>query len=146
MEVVLSVQWSVKTKANSLTTATRFSCAHGIEEAEKLLDVSDLERIVDAVTHTHQRQASSAVLARDVGSHKCSDASRIHIGDVGEIDNQRTRGVGAHCGLKAKYSGHDQRAVEAKNSLARLASGLVINAKSLLRHGGDINACVILNC
>ena len=35
---------------------------------------------------------------------------------------------------------------EAKNALSRLRSGLVFNVEVLLRHGGDINACVTLDC
>jgi len=43
-----------------------FRRADGIEESEELLDPSDLERIVDAFTYTHQSQAPPTVLTRDI--------------------------------------------------------------------------------
>ena len=92
------------------------------------------------------RRLPCAGRARDRDSVDRPDAGRIHIGDVGEIDDQRARSVGAHRCLKREHGGHDQCSVEAKNALSRLRSGLVFDMQALLGHGGDINACVTLDC
>jgi len=106
-------------------------CAHGIEEAEELFDPSDAERVVDAFADAHQRKASSALLAGDVRSNQRADSCRIHIGDVGEINDQRAGGVGTHHGLELEHRGHDQCSVKAENALSLLGSRLVFNAKGL---------------
>ena len=63
--------------------------AHRIEKMEELLDVGDFERVMHAIAHTHQSQLPAAVLASNVGSDQRANTGGIHIGDVGEINNQR---------------------------------------------------------
>jgi hypothetical protein len=57
-----------------------------------------------------------------------ADAGGVHVRDVREINDQRTRSVGAHGGLELKHRGHHQRAFKAKDALSGLGSGLVCNA------------------
>jgi hypothetical protein len=56
-----------------------FGRTHRVEEAEELFDMRHLERVVDALTHTYQRQTPSAMLARDVRSHERSDACWLKV-------------------------------------------------------------------
>jgi hypothetical protein len=86
---------------------------------------------VDALADTYQRETSPALLAGDVRPYESADSCRIHIGDVGEINDQDAGGVGTHHGLELEHRGHDQRSVQAENALSWLGSGLVFNAKGL---------------
>jgi hypothetical protein len=122
------------------------SQAYGIEELEELLDVCDLESIMHAIAHTYQSEDTPAVLTRNVGSDEGANARRIHIRDLTEIDDQGARGVGSHGRLEGKHRGQNERSVEAKNALSWLTSGLIVDLKGLLRHGGDSTSGTILNC
>src|SRR5271156_2868758 len=129
-----------------LSGARLFRRAYGIKEAEKLLDPGDLERVVDALAHAYQRQISSTMLPRNIRSHECADARGIDVGNLAKVDDQCLRGVSPYDRLKIKHRRHHQRSVERENALSWLSSGLVFNAKGFLRHDGDINSHVILDC
>src|SRR5580704_10984096 len=118
--------------------------AHGIEKMEELLDVGDFERVMHAIAHTHQSKLPAAVLASNVGSHESANTGGIHVGDVSEINNQRAGRIGPHSRLEWKHCGKHECFIETKNALSWLASGLVVDGQGLLRHGGDINSCIIL--
>ncbi len=86
---------------------------HGIEEAEKLVDMRNFQRGMYTLVHAHQGETSSAMLPRDIGANQSSDTPRIHIRDVREIDDERARSIGPHGGLETEHVGHDQWAAQA---------------------------------
>jgi len=86
------------------------------------------------------------MLPGDVGANQSADAGRIHVRDLGEINDQRARSIGAHRGLELKHCCHYQRTVEAQNALSGLRSGLIFYAEGLLRHAGNINRWVTDDC
>jgi hypothetical protein len=112
-----------------------FRGAHRIEEAKELLDSRDFQSIMHAVAHADQCKTSLAVLPGHISPHKCANARRIGIGDIGEIDDQRLRGIGPDGSLKIKYGGQDKGPIEAKDTLTWGGSWLVFNPKGIGHRG-----------
>src|SRR5579864_2762896 len=101
---------------------------------------------MDALTYTHQCEVPPAVLARYIRPHQRPNPCRIHVGDVGKVDNERTGSIGPDGALKSENCGHHQWTIQPKNALSGLRSGLVVDAEGILRHGGDINLRVTSDC
>ena len=120
--------------------------AHGIEEMEKLLDACNFQSVAHSSVDADKGEAAMGVLPSDVCAYQRADARRIDVRDVREIENKSLRLVGANGGLKFKERGEHERAAQNQDAIPWLTSGLIRNTKGFLRHAGDINLGVIVNC
>src|ERR1700722_2634824 len=111
-----------------------FGGVDGIEEAEELLDASDTQGVMHALAHANQRQLSSRMLPSDIGADQSADPRRIHVGHVGEIDNQTSRLICPHGRLEIEYGGQNQSAGKCQNPVSSLASRLIVDPKRVFRH------------
>ena len=89
----------------SLGVARLLCSGHRIDKVEELLHVSNFERVLDPLAHADQVQAPAIFLVGNVSTDQRANSGRVHIGNFGKVDHQRTRGIGADLGLKVKQGG-----------------------------------------
>jgi len=111
-----------------------FGFGDGGEEAEESFDSGDFQSVVDTLIYGDEGKAATVFLAGHVGSYHGADAGGIGQGDVGEIQNEGARGIGAELGLKTKDVGQGQGSGEVPdlNSFAR--SGALFDSQGRFRH------------
>lgn len=90
--------------------------------------------MTDALVYAHEDQSTVAVLTIDAGCNQRADARGIDGGDMGEIEDQRARVVGADHLLEPSHCVGTEWAFKAKNELARLGAGLRLNVQGVFRH------------
>ena len=103
---------------------------------EELPDASDLERVLNPLAHSDQIQAAAILLVGNVCAHQRADSGRIHVGHVGEIQNEGARCIGANLGLKVEECGKDERPGKTQNALSMLWAREIFNDEGLLWHRG----------
>ena len=101
---------------------------------------------MDAAADPSQRQPTTRMLPSHVSSHKRTNAGRVDIGNARKINHESLRVICSHRGLEFEHRTQNQRAIERQNTMPRLGSGPICNTKDILRHAGDINAGVTLDC
>jgi len=56
-----------------------------------------------------------------VSAHQGTDAGRVNVGNLGEVEDEGGRSAAPHHGLKRKEIGDEDGTVQAQNALAPLA-------------------------
>jgi len=117
-----------------LRSYSLFRRRQGIKKSKKLFDVRNFERVVDPFADADQQKATAVLLMSNVGADQRSDSRRVHVGDFGEIDDERFGGVGPDLGLKAEHGSEDERTSESENALSVLGAGEIFDVQWLLWH------------
>jgi hypothetical protein len=102
-----------------------------VKEAKEVLYVGDFERGEDTVVHANKSQGTAGFLVSDIGSDQSTDAGRVHVRHIGEIDDEVVRLIGANPCLEVEEIGDHQRPGETEDALAIRTDG-VVDGKRLL--------------
>jgi hypothetical protein len=109
------------------------SVGEGVEEAEELLDVGDLQRRVKAIVHTNESQGTPFLIVSDVGADQRADPGGIDVGNAGEIHDEGGRPFGTNCSLELEQGSKHNGALKTEDALAGLGPVEVLDIKWLLR-------------
>ena len=66
----------------------------------------------------HQRQAAAVLLMAHVGAHQRTDAGRVNVGNLREVEDESGSGAGAHQRLKLEEVGEQDGTAQTQNSLS----------------------------
>src|SRR5580704_2436839 len=111
-----------------------------------MFDARDLERIVYAIADANEIETASFLLVRNVGAHQRPYACGIHIGNVGEVDDEGTRTAGAHFGLKVEQRRDEERPAETQDALSVFRARQILNNQGLLWHGAMLVRVWQIDC
>src|ERR1700722_17656325 len=135
-KIVLSVRQEGRLRAafSFLGVAGLLRRCLRFEKTKELLDTSDLQRVTHPLADANQIQAAAVLLMSDISAHQGADPGRVHVGDIGKVQHQSARRIGAHLGLKIEEGSNHDRSVETKNALSFFRAGNIFYDERLLRH------------
>ena len=81
-------------------------------EGEEVVHLGHLQRGQQPVIGAHQDHLPARVLARNVCSHQAADTSRVNVGHIGEVKNQKVGCVRADHALQRKEVPKQERSVQ----------------------------------
>ena len=110
----------------------------GVYETKKGFHPGHLQGIANPFIDCQQDQVATFFLMSDECAYERPYASRIDIGNSGEIENEGFRAVGSHHSLKFKQIGHQDRSREAQKALPWLWSGQIFSRETFFWHASKI--------
>jgi hypothetical protein len=114
------------------TNLCMFRFGQRVEEVEELLDAGYLQGVVNALVDAYQRERSSVLIMGDIGADQGADAGGVDVGDIGEVDDERARVLGAEGRLKLEQRAEHYGTLKTQNALAGLGAVEVLNGEWLL--------------
>jgi hypothetical protein len=102
-------------------------------DAKELLDAGDFQGIEDAVVYADEGEGASVFAVIDVSADEGADASRVDVGDGGEVDNEGASLLGAERRLELEESSEYDGPLQAKNALSGKRTFDVLDGERLLR-------------
>ena len=66
---------------------------HAVNVVKEFIYLRDLQGATHALIHSRQSDRVAFFLMAHIGSHQCSDAGGVHVGDIGEVENEFGRTV-----------------------------------------------------
>jgi hypothetical protein len=89
----------------------------GVDETKERFDPGHLQSVANPFVDREQDQVATVLLMGDECAYERADASRIYVGNCGEIENQGFRAVGSNRGLKLKQIGNEYRSRKSQKPL-----------------------------
>ena len=102
-------------------------------DAKELLDAGDFQGIENTFIYADEGEGAPVFAVIDISADKGTDASRVDVGDRGEVDDEGTGLLGAEGRLELEKGSEYNGALQAKNALSGKRAFDFLDGERLLR-------------